>query len=108
MAEAQSIIEKLWTPITNLRRKGSRISEEEAALLEQLTEQRELYIKKRETLTAELRTVNKALDRKSKGKIRCEKLYPFLEVQIGRATEEITTVEENCNIHVEETTILMN
>lgn len=108
LAEAQSIIEKLWTPITNLRRKGSRISEEEAALLEQLTEQRELYIKKRETLTAELRTVNKALDRKSKGKIRCEKLYPFLEVQIGRATEEITTVEENCNIHVEETTILMN
>lgn len=108
LAEAQSTIEKLWTPITNLRRKGSRISEEEAALLEQLTEQRELYIKKRETLTAELRTVNKALDRKSKGKIRCEKLYPFLEVQIGRATEEITTVEENCNIHVEETTILMN
>lgn len=107
LAEAQSTIEKLWTPITSLRRKGSRISEEETTLLEQLAEQRELYIKKRETLTAELRTVNKALDRKSKGRIRCEKLYPVLEVQIGKATEEITTVEENCNIHLEENSILL-
>ena len=108
LAEAQSIIEKLWIPITNLRKRSSRISEEEAALLEQLAEQRELYIQKREALTAELRTVNEVLDKKSKGRIRCEKLYPFLEVQIGRASEEITTVEENCNIHVEENTILMN
>ena len=32
--------------------------------------------------------------RKSKGRIRCEKLYPVLDVQIGRSTEEITTIEE--------------
>ena len=108
LAEAQSTIEKLWTPITRLRRKGSRISEEEEELLEQLVEQRELYLKKREALTEELRTVNKALDRKSKGRIRCEKLYPLLDVQIGRAAEEITTVEENCDIHVEENTLLLS
>ena len=108
LAEAQATIEKLWEPITSLRRKGTRISEVEESLLAQLVEQRDLYIEKREALTAELKNVNKALDRKSKGRIRCEKLYPCLEVQIGRATEEITTVEENCNIHVEESGILLN
>lgn len=108
LAEAQATIEKLWEPITSLRRKGTRISDVEESLLAQLVEQRDLYIEKREALTAELKNVNKALDRKSKGRIRCEKLYPCLEVQIGRATEEITTVEENCNIHVEESGILLN
>lgn len=102
LATVQATLDKLWNPITGLRRKGSRISEAEQSLLDQLVEQRDLYIERRDALTAELRTVNKALDRKSKGKIRCEKLYPFLDVQIGRLTEEITTVEENCNIHMEE------
>ena len=60
-----------------------------------------------DVLTAELRLVNKALDRKSKGRIRCEKLFPFLDVQIGRLTEELTTMEEFCNIHVEENGILL-
>lgn len=108
LAETQSTIEKLWAPITSLRKKGSRISEGEAALLEQLAEQRELYVKKREALTEELRAVNKVLDKKSKGRIRCEKLYPILEVQIGRAAEEITSEEEDCNIHVEESSIVLN
>lgn len=90
-----------------LKRKGSRISEGEKSLLEQLVEQRELYFKKQEALIAELKSLNKALDKKSKGRIRCEKLYPFLDVQIGRLTEEITTVEEDCNIHVEENRVLL-
>lgn len=107
LAEVQSTLEKLWEPITSLRKKGARISEGEMSLLEQLVEQRDFYIEKRESLTAELRTVNKALDRKSRGRIRCEKLYPLLEVQIGRLTEEITTVEEACNIHVEENRMLL-
>ena len=46
--------------------------------------------------------MNKALEKRSKGRIRCEKLYPFLEVRIGRLKEEITTIEEGCNIHVED------
>lgn len=108
LAEAQSTIEKLWVPITSLRKKGSRISGEEAVLLEQLTEQRELYVNRRETLAEELRAVNKILDKKSKGRIRCDKLYPYLEVQIGRAAEEVTTMEEDCNIHVEENAIVLN
>lgn len=107
VANVQSTFEKLWEPITTLRKRGSRISEGEAELLEQLVEQRELCMEKRESLTAELRIVNKALDRKSKGRIRCEKLYPVLDVQIGRSTEEITTIEEGCNIHVEENRILL-
>ena len=107
VANVQSTFEKLWEPITTLRKRGSRISEGEAELLEQLVEQRELCMEKRESLTAELRIVNKALDRKSKGRIRCEKLYPVLDVQIGRSTEEITTIEEGCNIHVEESRILL-
>ena len=54
-----------------------------------------------------LRDVNKLLDKKSKGKIRCEKLYPRLNVRIGRLTEEIISVEEACNIHMEENKILL-
>ena len=107
LAEAQSIIERLWDPIVALRKKGIRISDEEKALLNRLAEQRELYLKRLEVLKTELRTVSKALDRKSKGRIRCEKLYPFLDVQIGRLTEEVTTTEENCDIHVENNAILL-
>ena len=106
-AEVQSTLEKLWNPMIGLKRKGSRISEGEKSLLEQLVEQRELYFKKQEALIAELKSLNKALDKKSKGRIRCEKLYPFLDVQIGRLSEEITTVEEDCNIHVEENRVLL-
>lgn len=105
LAQAQSTIERLWGPITELRRKGSRASEREKELLDQLAEQRNLYLKRLEELKNELRDVNKALDKKSKGRIRCEKLYPFLDVQIGRLTEEVITVEEKCNIHVDEGSI---
>lgn len=70
-------------------------------------EQRELYFKKQEALIMELKTLNKSLDKKSKGRIRCDKLYPFLDVRIGRLTEEITTIEEDCNIHVEENRLLL-
>ena len=107
LTTVQSTFEKLWKPIVVLKRKGSRISDEEKALLDRLVEQRELYIERREALAAELKVVSRALDRKSKGRIRCEKLHPFLDVQIGRLTEEITTIEENCNIHAEENRILL-
>ena len=60
-----------------------------------------------EALTAELRTVNQALNKKTKGRIRCEKLFPFLDVQIGRLSEEVITIEENCDIHVEENKIVL-
>lgn len=105
LAEAQSTIERLWDPIVELRRKGSRISEKEKLLLERLVEQREFYVKRLEELKPELRAVNKVLEKKTKGKIRCENLYPFLDVQIGKLTEEITTIEEKCSIHVEEGSI---
>jgi len=107
LTEAQSIVDRLWKPIINLRKKGSRASDEEKLLLERLVEQRDLYMERRETLLTELRVVNKALDKKCKGKIRCEKVYPVLNVQIGKLMEEITTVEENCDIHVEENHILL-
>lgn len=106
-AEVQATLEKMWNPITSLRRKGTRISDGEKQLLEQLVEQRELYFKKQEALIMELKTLNKSLDKKSKGRIRCDKLYPFLDVRIGRLTEEITTIEEDCNIHVEENRLLL-
>lgn len=105
LAMARSTVERLWPPITELRKKGSRISDREKVLLEQLVQQRDLYLKRQEELNEELRTVNRTLDKKSKGRIRCEKLYPFLEVQIGRLTEEIVSIEEKCNIRVEEDSI---
>lgn len=100
LAEAQSTIKKLWSTITDLRKKGSRISDVEKSVLDQLVVQRDLYIEKREGLTAELAGLDKVLDKKSTGRIKCEKLYPFVTVRIGRLTEEITTAEENCNIHI--------
>ncbi|MBD5133074.1 MAG: DUF342 domain-containing protein [Clostridiales bacterium] len=99
--EVQATVKKLWTTISELRKKGFRITEMEKSVLEQLVEQRNLYIEKRETLSAELGALDKILDKKSKGSIQCEKLYPFLDVQIGRLTEEITTAEEHCNIHAD-------
>lgn len=69
--------------------------------------QRELYTKRREELMGELRNINRELEKKSQGRIRCEKVYPLLEVQIGRLTEKITTIEENCNIHAVDSRILL-
>lgn len=107
LAQTQSVLEKLWGTITILRKKGSRISDGEKMILERLVEQRTLYLDRQETLKAELRALNKTLEKKSKGRIRCEKLYPFLDVRIGRLTEEVITIEENCSIHAEEKGILL-
>lgn len=107
LSQAQATIKKLWEPITILRKKGSHISDGEQSVLNQLVEQRELYLQRLETLKAELNTVNQVLGKKSNGKIQCEKMYPLLEVRIGRLTEKITTVEENCNIHVVANNILL-
>lgn len=100
LAQAQATIKMLWDSITTLRRKGSRISEGEKSVLDQLVEQRELYRNRVETLKAELNAASQVLGKKSEGTIQCEKLYPELEVRIGKLTEKITTMEENCNIHV--------
>ena len=107
LAKVQSTLEVLWESVTRLRKKGAHASDSEKELLERLVEQRDLYVEKREALTAELKAVNKALEKKSKGRIRCEKVYPYLNVQIGRFTEEITEVEECCNIHVEENRMVL-
>ena len=107
LAKVQSTLDVLWESITGLRRKGVRITEDEKTILDQLVEQRDLYFERQKVLTEELKTVQRALDKKSKGRIRCEKLYPYLDVQIGRLTEEITTIEEECNIHVEDSRIFL-
>lgn len=107
LAEAQSTINMLWATITDLRRKGTRITDREKTVLQQLVEQRDLYMKKRETLSAELSTLEKVLEKKSKGRIQCETLLPCLDVQIGRFTEEIATEEENCSIHLVENRIVL-
>ncbi|MDE6590133.1 MAG: FapA family protein [Oscillospiraceae bacterium] len=107
LAEAQATIKKLWASIGELRKKGSRISDIEKSVLDQLVVQRDLYIEKREGLSAELGELDKLLDKKSTGRIQCEKLYPFLTVQIGRLTEEITGAEENCNIRIVGNRILL-
>lgn len=107
MAKIQPTIDMLWDTVTNLRRKSSRLSEGEKLLLAQLVEQRKLYTEKQEALTIELRALHKELEKKTKGRIRCEKVYPSLEIQIGRLKEEISLEEENCNIHCEQSIILM-
>ncbi len=107
LTATQSTLDMLWKSITRLRKKGLHMSDSEKSLLEQLVEQRDLYVEKRETLAAELRVVNKVLEKKSKGRVRCEKIYPFLDVQIGKFTIEIMEVEENCNIRVEGNRMLL-
>lgn len=108
LAESQATVKKLWDSITILRKKGSHISDGEKSVLDQLVEQRELYVGRMETLKTELNTVNQVLGKKSQGRIECEKLYPALEVRIGRLTEKITTSEEDCNIHVVSNSILLS
>ena len=107
LAQTQPLMETLWGTITALRKKGPRISDAEKTILARLVEQRTLYQERQEALKMELRTLSKALEKKSKGRIRCEKLYPFLDVRIGKLTEEVTTIEENCSIHAEENNILL-
>lgn len=98
----QATLDKLWDNITLLRKKGTRISDGEEAVLTQLLEQRELYTTQRELLNTQLQSVNQILAKKTKGRVRCEKVFPALVVQIGKLMEEITTVEEGCNIHMED------
>lgn len=107
LAEVQSVVEKLWDGITTMRRKGPRISDEEKVILGRLSEQREIYLDKLEKLRMDLRIVNKALDAKTKGKIRCEKLYPFLDVQFGKRKIEIITIEDDCDLHVKDNCIVL-
>lgn len=107
LAQVQSTIDMLWKPIIDLRNKSARISDGEKAVLNQLLVQRELYTKRREELMGELREVNKELDKKSKGRLRCDLIYPSLDVQIGRFSEKILNIEDNCNIHVEDSRLLM-
>ena len=102
LEEVQTTLDQLWTFITDLRKKGARISDKEKEVLNQLVEQRDLYNEKRETLKTEIKEVNRELGKKSKGNVVCEKLYPSLTVQIGRSVETITTKEDACRIHVEE------
>ena len=107
LAEIGPTLTVLWDNITALRKLGHRISDKEQAVLETLLEQRKLYIERQAMLKIDLAEVDKALDKKSKGIIRCEKLQPCLDVQIGRAKEAVTTIEEQCNIHLCERRILL-
>lgn len=107
LAETKSIIKKLLSNIADLRRKGSRISEMEKSVLERLVEQRNLYVEKQSSLTAELSILDELLRKRSSGRIQCQKLHPVLEVQIGKLTQEITAEEENCNIHAVDSWILL-
>lgn len=107
LAETKSIIKKLLANIADLRRKGSRISEMEKSVLDRLVEQRNLYVEQQSSLTAELSILDELLRKRSNGRIQCEKLHPFLEVQIGKLTQEIATEEENCNIHAVDSWILL-
>ena len=100
-------LKKLWAAITDLKKKGRpRISDTEKSVLDQLMEQRNLYIERRDALTAEMKSLNKVLDKRTNGKIQCGQLFPVLEVQIGRLSEEITEAHENCNIHVGDNQII--
>lgn len=107
LTQIQPTIDMLWDTVTNLRRKSARLSEGEKLLLARLVEQRRLYTEKQEALTLEMKALHKELDRKTKGRIRCGKVYPVLEIQIGRLKEEISLEDEDCNIHCEQNRILM-
>lgn len=105
--QAQSVVEKLWETITALRKKGGRITDNEKVILARLVEQRGLYLDQLDALKTNLYSLNKVLGKPSKGRIRCEELYPFLDVRIGNLSEEVITIEENCSIHAEGNSILM-
>ena len=107
IAETQKLVDNLWESVLKLQKKGWRIAEEEQSLLKLLKEQRDLNLNRLDELKKERKEVSQLLDKKSRGKIQCEKLYPVLEVEFGKLTEEIITVEENCNIRVENGAIIL-
>ncbi len=107
LSQVQSTIDMLWKPIIGLKNKGTRITDNEQSVLDQLLVQRELYTKRREELMAELRAINTELDKKSRGRIRCDKVHPTLDIQIGRLSEKVITIEENLNIRAEDSRILL-
>lgn len=107
IAETQKLVDSLWESVLKLQKKGWRIVEEEQSLLKLLKEQRDLNLERLDELKKERKEVSQLLDKKTRGRIRCEKLYPVLEVEFGKLTEEITTVEENCSIHVEDGAVLL-
>lgn len=76
-------------------------------MLKRLVEQRNLYVEKQSSLAAELGIFDELLRKGSTGRIQCQRLYPSLEVQIGKLTQEIATEEENCNIHAVDSWILL-
>ena len=107
IAETQKLVDNLWESVLKLQKKGWRIGEEEQSLLKLLKEQRDLNLNRLDELKKERREVSQLLDKKSRGRIRCEKLYPALTVEFGKLTEEIVTSEENCNIRVENGAIIL-
>lgn len=107
LAETKSILKKLLANIADLRKKGGKISDMEKSVLGRLVEQRNLYVEKQSSLAAELSIFDELLRKRSKGRIQCQRLYPSLEVQIGKLTQEIATEEENCNIHAVDSWILL-
>lgn len=107
LTQVQSVASKLWEAMMTLKKKGSRMSDQEKDILAQLVKQRSLYMEQMESLKTNLYSVNSVLKKPSKGRIRCEELYPFLDVRIGDFSEEIITIEEKCSIHLEGSSILL-
>lgn len=107
IANTQKLLDTLWESVVKLQKKGGRITEEEKNLMKLLKEQRDLNQGLMEELKEERREVSQLLDKKCRGKIRCEKLYPVLEVEFGKYTEEINTAQEQCNIRVEDGAIVL-
>lgn len=92
ITETQKAMDTLWDSALKFKKKGIRITEDEKTLLGVLKEQRELNMTRMEELKKELREAEQLLEKTSRGKIRCEKLHPVLEVQFGRLTQEITSI----------------
>ncbi len=100
LVETRNTLDKLWGNISTLRKLGSRATQEQKELLEQLVEQRSLYEQQEKQLKADWKELMKTLKAAQHGHVYCAQLYPVTEVQIGLHRQEFTLAETGCNIHI--------
>ncbi len=98
--QARETLEGLRKHIMKLRGTGSRLSSEDAALLEKLVEQRELYESQVAELTTQLKQARDERRNDRDSQILCRIMEPPVTVQIGERTGNFQHPERDCRIRL--------
>ena len=100
LESTQTILERLWKKIGDIRKAGRLMTDEQKELLEQLVEQRALYEAHAENLKSKQKKLREELKQISGGRVCCGQLYGRTEVRIGGCFAEYRSAEKECDIHI--------